>query len=129
MIQLVILTGRKAGHSCVARRFPFQIGRASGAHLVLEEDGVWDRHAAIHFQRDDGFHLESQIGALVSVNGGRIERTRLHNGDLIECGSTRIRFWLAALPQKSLRPREALTWLALAALFALQIGLVYRLVG
>ena len=42
MVQLDILSGRKAGTSIVARRFPFHIGRASDSSLSLDDGGVWD---------------------------------------------------------------------------------------
>ena len=127
VIQLSILNGERAGYECVARRFPFQIGRAPGAHLVLAADGVWDRHLEIRFRTEDGFHLLAQAGALVSVNGQRVEQTRLHNGDLLELGSVKLRFWLAPAAQRSLRFRELLTWLALGALGIFQLVLIYRL--
>jgi hypothetical protein len=129
VIQLVILEGAKAGPPCVARHFPFLVGRSARAHLVLDGAGVWDDHARIDFQPGEGFLLEPCAGALVSVNGERTGRTRLRNGDLIECGSVKLRFWLAPFRQRGLRLREGLTWLALGALFAFQIGLVYVLAG
>ena len=44
MVQLNILSGKKAGTRTVARHFPFRIGRAAGNELQLEDDGVWDQH-------------------------------------------------------------------------------------
>jgi hypothetical protein len=129
VIQLILLNGRKAGCDCVARRFPFQLGRASDSHLALEGDGVWERHAAITFRPREGFFVEVQGKALLSVNGQSVQRTRLRNGDLIECGSAKLRFWLAPVRQRSLAPREILTWVALAALLVFQLGLIYRLLG
>ena len=127
MIQLVILNGSKAGHACVARRFPFQIGRGADSHLALEEDGVWERHLEIHFVPGEGFRLQTHPGALVSVNNQRVERTRLRNGDLLELGSVQVRFWLAPVAQRRLRPREVLTWVAWGALLLFQLGLIYGL--
>ena len=127
VIQLSILNGKMAGRECVARRFPFRIGRAADAHLALPADGVWDRHLEIHFERDDGFHLRTHPGALVSVNGQSVEQARLRNGDLLELGSIKLRFWLAPAAQLSLRTREVLTWAAWGALLLLQLGLIYWL--
>lgn len=128
MIQLNILNGKMAGQTFVARRFPFGIGRAAGAHLVLDGDGVWDRHLELQFS-GEGLYLQAQPGALVTLNGQRVEHARLHNGDLLELGSVKLRFWLAAVAQRSLRPREILTWLALSALFVFQLLLIYWLLG
>lgn len=129
VIQLSILNAEMAGRDCLARRFPFQIGRAAGAHLALPAEGVWDRHLEIHFRSGDGFHLRAHPGALVSVNGQRVEQARLRNGDLLQLGSVKLRFWLAPAAQRSLLPREALTWLALGALTAFQLIVIYRLQG
>jgi hypothetical protein len=129
VVQFTIHSREKAGRDCLASRFPYRIGRAPDADLRIEGDGVWDRHATLHFQRGEGFFLETETGALVSVNGQRTDRVRLRNGDWIECGSVKMRCWLAASKQRSLRPREFLTWAGLAALLALQIGLIYHLLG
>jgi hypothetical protein len=129
VIQLTILNGKAAGQACVARRFPFQMGRSSPAHLVVEGDGIWEGHATIHFRAGEGFFLETKAGALVCVNGERTEHSRLRNGDLIELGSVKLRFWLAPLRQQSFQARETLTWFALAVLFAFQLGIIYWVVG
>ncbi len=127
MIQLQILSGKQAGSDIVIRRFPFLIGRAAEAQLRLEEAGVWERHVQIDFERDAGFSFLAQNAALTLVNGARVDRGILRNGDLIELGSVQLRFWLARSEQESLRPREAFTWISLLALFAGQIALIYWL--
>ena len=127
MIQLQILSGKQAGHDIVVRRFPFQLGREAGAGLTLDEDGVWERHLEIAFQRGEGFLFTSRREALAIINGERVEKGMLRNGDLIELGSVQIRFWLARSGQKTMRVREALTWSALFLLFAVQIALIYWL--
>jgi predicted component of type VI protein secretion system len=129
VIQLSILYGERAGREFVARRFPFLIGRAPPNHLPIQADGVWDRHLEIHFRRDDGFHLKTCAGALVAVNGQPVTQTRLRNGDLLELGSLKLRFWLAPAVQHSLRPRELLTWGALGVLVLLELVLIYALLG
>ena len=129
MVQLDILTGKKAGQAVMARLFPFQVGRAASAHLPLEEDGVWEQHLEITRQRGVGFFLRAFPQALVAVNGQGVEETVLHNGDLIELGSVQLRFWLAPVRQRSLFLRESLVWLLLAALFAAEVGLIYWLLA
>ena len=127
MIQLHILSGKQAGGEIAVRRFPFVIGRAADAGLPLDEPGVWDRHLQIAFQRDRGFTFTVQSSALTIINGNAVEAGVLCNGDWIEIGSARLRFWLARSTQKTLRVREGLTWLALFALFAAQLALIYWL--
>ena len=67
--------------------------------------------------------------ALVSVNGQRIERGLLRNGDIIEMGSVKLRFGLSPTRQRSLRFREIVTWIALTALCLGQVAIIYWLAG
>lgn len=127
MLQLSILSGRKAGVSWVSRRFPVRIGRALGADLRFEEDGVWDEHLKIDLQGTEGFLLSTQGDALASVNGQPVRQTLLRNGDTIEIGSLQFQFWLAQTRQTGLRLREALTWIGIAAISLSQIALIYWL--
>lgn len=127
MIQLNILNGKKAGQEIVARLFPFIIGRATTAHLPLDEDGVWDRHLEINLQQNEGFLLQAHPQAIVTVNGETVQKATLRNGDLIEAGSVQLRFWLSPVRQRSLLVQESLTWFALSALFVLELGLLYWL--
>jgi predicted component of type VI protein secretion system len=127
VIQLQILSGKQAGSDIVVRRFPFTIGRSADANHKLEDAGVWDRHLQIEFRRHEGFCFVAQSNAMTVVNGEAAQNGILRNGDVIEVGSVQLRFWLARSEQMTLRVREALTWTALFALFAAQIGLIYWL--
>ena len=127
MVQFNILTGKKAGTDWVACRFPFYVGRAASEGLSLDDDGVWERHVRIDLRAEEGVITECAQDALVSVNGQRIERTRLRNGDIIEMGSVKLRFGLSPTCQRSLRFRETLTWMALALLCLGQVALIYWL--
>jgi len=127
MIEISVLSGRVAGKTVAARRFPFSIGRHKAADLCLEESGVWDRHLELDLQPREGITLTVAPEARATVNGQSVQTTRLRNGDLIEIGAVRLRFGLTATRQRDLRFREGLTWLAWAALCAAQIGLLYQL--
>ena len=122
-----MLTGKQAGASAAARRFPFLIGRAPGVHLCLDDAGVFDRHAEIRLNPGRGLCLVVQPGAMASVNGQTVREARLRAGDVIELGSAQLRFGLGPVPQRSLRWRETLTWLALIALCLGQVALIYGL--
>jgi hypothetical protein len=126
MIQLNVLSGKKAGSQTVVRHFPFRVGRAAGNQLQLEDDGVWDRHLALELQ-GGGFNLAVAPGALVAVNGGPFQNQMLRNGDTITLGSAKLQFWLAAARQRGLRWRELFVWALIAAVTAAQIALIYRL--
>ena len=127
MIQLQILCGQQAGNDIVVRRFPFVVGRGVGVGLQTTDDGVWEQHLSIEFRRGEGFVYQAQSGALLLVNGEQAEEGLLRNGDQLELGSMRLRFWLARREQRGLRWREAIIWTALFALFGVQAGLITQL--
>jgi pSer/pThr/pTyr-binding forkhead associated (FHA) protein len=127
MVQLEILSGKKAGTQWVARHFPVRLGRAAAADLCLEDGGVWDQHLELGFDPPRGFVLAVQPDALATVNGEPVREAVLRNGDCIEIGSVKLRFWLGETRQAGLRIREGLTWIALAAITAGQIALIYWL--
>jgi pSer/pThr/pTyr-binding forkhead associated (FHA) protein len=128
MVQLKILSGKKAGTVWMARRFPVRIGRSANASLQLEEDGVWDQHLQLDLVPIQGFRLSAQPDALTAVNGQPVEQTILRNGDLIEIGSLKMQFWLSETRQAGLRLREVFIWVVLAAVSLGQLGLIYWLV-
>ena len=127
MVQLDILSGKQAGTQWVARRFPFQLGRSPQAALVLEEPGVWDRHAEFALRPGEGVMVSATTDASIIVNGQPVRQAILRSGDLLEAGSVKLRFGLAPTRQHSLRLREAITWLGLAALCLGQVALIYWL--
>ena len=116
MVQLQILSGKQAGARWVARRFPVRIGRDSSSDLQLEQDGVWERHCELTLDRNEGFVISVREGALMTVNQESKQSARLRNGDSIELGSGRLRFWLADPPRRNLLGREIFVWLLLSAL-------------
>lgn len=127
MIQFGILTGKRAGSSWAARRFPVRIGRSPDADLQSDEEGVWDWHAQVDFKPRDGFYLTARPNTLASVNGQAVREVRLRNGDGVEIGALKMRFWLSPTRQAGLRFREWFTWAAIAAICLAQIALVYWL--
>jgi hypothetical protein len=127
MVQFEVLSGKTAGSSWAARRFPVRIGRASNSDLQLEEPGVWDQHLLVDFFPQVGFALRPRPDALVRVNGEQVSDAILRNGDLIEFGSAKLQFWLAETRQSGLRLRDAFTWSMIIAVCLAQIGLLYWL--
>ena len=126
MVELQIVSGKKAGTKWSARHFPFTVGRSSAADLQVEEPGMWDKHFEVCLERPN-FVLKTCNQGLVSVNGTQCESTVLKSGDLIEVGALKIRFGLTNVPQKTLIVREFLTWTALGILCVAQIVLIYWL--
>jgi len=126
MVQFKILSGKKAGSLWETRRFPVRIGRAANANLQLEEPGVWDDHLRVSVDAE-GFVVETQGGALASINGQPMQRAVLRNGDTIEMGSAKLQFWLSEARQRGQGAREALVWGVIVLVCLAQIALVYWL--
>lgn len=128
MVQFNILSGKMAGTAWSASRFPVRIGRSASADLQLEESGVWEDQAEVRQTRTQGFILESRPDALALINGEPAREVALRNGDTIQLGSVKMRFWLAPTRQRGLRVREWLVWTGLAAVCLGQVALIYWLV-
>jgi len=128
MIQLNVLSGKKAGNQSVARRFPFRIGRAAGNALQLDDYGVWDQHLTLEFQRQTGFTLTTAPNALASVNSRPVQTAVLRNGDLVTLGSVKLQFWLRAARQRGLHASEFFVWTLVVAVTAGQFALIYWLI-
>jgi len=127
MVLLKILSGKKAGATWAARRFPVRIGRAAAADLQLDDSGVWDEHLQLDFDPAEGIVLCAQPDALAAVNGRPVRQAVLRNGDAIDIGSLKMQFLLSETQQAGLRFREGLTWTGIAAISLGQVGLIYWL--
>lgn len=127
MVRLKILSGKMAGTEHSARHFPFRLGRAASADLRLEEDGVWDLHAEVVLDAATGFVVRAQSEALVAVNGRSCREAVLRNGDELDLGALRLRFWIGPTRKRSLRFREWLIWTGLVLVTAGQLVLIYRI--
>lgn len=127
MVQLKILSGKKAGSSWEARRFPVRVGRSAGCDLQLEEAGVWDDHVKISLDPAEGFIIETQADAIANINDQPIQRASVRNGDAIDLGSVRLQFWLSEAPQRSQAFREVFVWMMITIVCLAQIALVYWL--
>ena len=128
MVQLQILSGNRSGTVFQFSHFPIRAGREPGLDLSLEDPGVWQRHFLVDW-RDEGIVVEAEPNALLSVNDKSAQKAVLRNGDVITLGGLKIRFSLSPVRQRSLAPREWLTWIGLAALCLGQVALVYGLLA
>ena len=126
MIELRILSGKQAGASVVARRFPFLVGRAADAGLRLEDEGIFDRHFNLLLKRAEFFAV-SEPQAVTAVNHQPVAETRLRSGDIIQAGSVSLVFSLSPVRQRTLRFRETVVWLLLGLLSLAQVAVIYWL--
>jgi hypothetical protein len=127
MIQLHILSGKKAGATINISQLPFQVGRTASSGLALEDAGVWDNHFQISWPETQALVLTANPKAVTVVNGAKVSDAPLREGDLIEAGAVKMRFGFAPVRQRSLKVRELLTWIALGALSLGQVVLIYQL--
>ena len=95
MVQLKILSGRKAGTEVVARHFPFQVGRATDCDLALDEPGIWEKHFQINLDSSDAFVMVAAPNTFVIIDGNRVQQGALRSGETIEIGSAKILFGLS----------------------------------
>jgi predicted component of type VI protein secretion system len=126
MVRLKVLSGRMAGTEHSARHFPFRLGRAATADLQLEEPGVWDSHAELTLDATGAFVLRAQSEALLAVNGRPCREAELRNGDEMDLGALKLRFWIGPTRQRGLRLREWLVWTTIALVTLGQLALIYR---
>jgi pSer/pThr/pTyr-binding forkhead associated (FHA) protein len=128
VVQFLVLSGKSAGTTWVARRFPVRIGRAASSDLRLEDPGVWNEHLVLELNSTKRFSLTVFPDAITSVNGKPATQVILRNGDTIELGHAKLQFWLDQARQKGLRFGEVFTWLVFVAVTVAEILLVYWLV-
>ena len=116
-----------AGATWAARHFPVRVGRAASSDLQSDEEGVWNEHLTLDFNPAEGFLVQASPEALVNLNGVRIERSLLRNGDVLALGALQLQFWLPETRQRGLRLREILIWLVIAVITLVQVALIYWL--
>ena len=124
MIQLKISSGELAGVIHDVRHFPFHIGRSSHSDLRFEEPGIWDEHLKLELVPAEGIVLSTCGQAITSVNGCPVQSVLLHNGDRVEIGSLKMRFWLGETRQARLSGLEWFIWMMLGMVTAAEIGLL-----
>ena len=76
-----------------------QIGREDDNDICIEHDTVHRYHAVIERSRDTGFiitDVSGPDGNGVLVNGERLIKSSLSDGDVVELGKARLRFATAA---------------------------------
>ena len=127
MVQLQVLSGGPRRAVYTVGEFPWRVGRGQTADLRLEEPGVWEEHLVLDFIPLEGYVITRQGEALAAVNGENFERRRLRNGDLIEMGAVKLRFWLAQTSQRGLRFRELAVWVLVALLVCFEVMVIETL--
>ena len=124
MVQLRVLHGTTAGEALAVNRFPCTLGRATTDDLQFPDVGVWDQHLQLDRQVPQGFLLRRLGAGRASVNGTEFDEVFLHNGDTVDFGGVKLRFWLADVRQSNNDTRELFAWSCLLLLVLLEAGLL-----
>ena len=127
MVELRILSGKQAGTTAVACRFPFFVGRGTQADLRLDDEGIFERHFELQLNRGEGFAVTVCPNAYAAVNGETVHQKTLRAGDVISAGSVKLAFALCPARPRSLRWREVMLWLGLAVVSLAQVAIIYLL--
>lgn len=91
---LIIIQGEEEGREIELRRDELTLGRGPDNELVLPDIACSRRHAMIEHQGEDWVVIDLNSGNGTLVNGERIQRAVLRDGDEIEVGSTVFEFQL-----------------------------------
>lgn len=89
---LLVLSGTRLGHRVVLGDAPIDVGRGSGAGLILDADSVSRKHASI--ERFGGGHKIVDLGSTngTYVNGVRVKEQLLKDGDRIGIGKALLKY-------------------------------------
>lgn len=97
---LVVIQGREIGREYRLRRSRVILGRDEGAHIAIPDEGVSRRHLLFELSWDADRRLQ---GILIQdlestngthLNGERVERVALREGDKIQVGDTILKYVL-----------------------------------
>lgn len=103
---LTVLLGINAGEAFALERRETVIGRSREANILVEDAGISRRHVCI--RRKGGSYVLEDLGSTngVFVNGQRVERTELEDGDRIQIGpSVVVRFGVTSAEEEALARR------------------------
>ena len=120
MLLLRVTDDRGVVTQHIAESFPFRIGRSVQADLRIEAAGVWDTHAVIVPGENSRFLIRSEGESLLLRNGELVRSAQLASGDEFSIGAAWVLISLAPAAQKRLAMAEAVVWLLLLSVVALQ---------
>lgn len=96
--QLEIKDGTQAGRKAeISRLGSYSIGRRSVNDLKIVEEGVSRKHCRIDYDGEFFWLVDSDSRNGTFVNGRKVSRTLLYDGDVIRVGRVRLLF---SLPQQ-----------------------------
>jgi len=100
MPSIRIESGSDKGVICPIRSEWVSLGRSSRNDVVIRDDAVSSSHAVIAYLNQCHFIEDSESANGTFVNGVRVQRKRLKNGDEILVGKTRLRYFDSSVPEE-----------------------------
>ncbi|RME82100.1 MAG: FHA domain-containing protein [Planctomycetota bacterium] len=94
--QIVIIQGKEAGKKhLLDKRHVFEVGRASSSAIQLPDESVAMNHCRIYREEDNSYTLyDLNTVAGTFVNGVKIEKQTMKDGDRIQLGNVVLEFKL-----------------------------------
>jgi pSer/pThr/pTyr-binding forkhead associated (FHA) protein len=90
---LIVIEGSDKGKRLIlAGKARFKVGKSVGADLKLTDDQVAADHCLIELTGDRQFIIDLQSAQGTVLNGERIEKSPLTEGDYIRLGHTMLKF-------------------------------------
>ena len=90
-MRLTVETGPLAGTTVpLDRENPTVIGCGADSCVQIREPGVLEQHATVKPLKGQGFGIKAT--GPIRVNGAEVQASKLHDGDVIEIGTTRIAY-------------------------------------
>lgn len=106
---------------------PCRIGRSGKCGLRLQEPGIWEEHVELSQGADDSFQISRVGEGSLILNGESRDDGRLVNGDTIELGATKLRFWLTPVRPRSQVAGDWMFWALVSTVLIAMVGLLLSL--
>jgi len=93
MTRLIVLQHSGTAKQLTLQKLPFLVGRAPTCDLIVEHQQVSRIHAVFEQGDDDGIQIRDMDGPNgTHVNGARVSKAMLRDGDEVRIGACVIRF-------------------------------------
>jgi len=89
---LIVISGKNLGNKILLNRQTMRVGRASAAHISLNEGTVSKKHAEFHTKNKQTIVKDLQSKNGLYVNEVKVVGSILKDGDLIRIGTTVFKF-------------------------------------
>ncbi|GEM_PF-3454771 len=98
-MEMRVISGPDRGKHHVVRQGDHLVGRGLDCQIVLADPAVSRKHFRLVRTGDTVETIDMGGANGTNVNGGRVSRQRLDNGDQIEVGTTVLEFWIDGAAQ------------------------------